>query len=69
MGSNRLLAVICAALCVAACSSVLPSAEQFAAAEDAACRAYGEPGTEPYAECRKAKDRIGGCGACDRRDQ
>ena len=68
MRSSRLLAGILAALCVGACSAVLPSADQFAAADDTACRVFGEPGTRSYADCRKAKDRIGGCGACDRAD-
>ncbi len=68
MSSSRLPAVMLAAFCVGGCSSVLPNVDQFAAAEDAACKAYGEAGTPPYKECRKAKDRIGGCGACDRAD-
>ena len=68
MGSSRLLAIIVAAFCLGACSSVLPNADQFTAADEAACKAHGEPGTQSYTDCRKAKDRIGGCGACDRAD-
>jgi hypothetical protein len=66
MGQRHLLAIILAAVCLGACSSVLPSADQFAAAEDAACKVYGEPGSQPYTDCRKAKNQPGGCGACDR---
>jgi hypothetical protein len=65
MGSDRLVVTIAAGVCLGACSYVL-NADQFAAADDAACRAHGEPGTPSYAECRKVKERIGGCGACDR---
>jgi hypothetical protein len=65
MGWTRLCAVVVAGLCVGACSFFF-DADQFAAADDAACKAYGEPGTEPYAKCRKERDHPGACGACDR---
>jgi len=65
MGSSRLLAIIAAAFCLGACSAILP---QFEAAADTACKEFGEPGSPAYVECRKAKDRVGGCGACDRAD-
>jgi hypothetical protein len=68
MDSSRLLAIIVAALCLGACSSIVPNADQFAAAEDADCKAYGEPETHAYKECRKAKNRLGACRACDSAD-
>jgi hypothetical protein len=50
--------VLIAAVNLAGCSSKMPTAQDVAAIDDAACRSYGaQPGTQAYFECRMAKDR------------
>jgi hypothetical protein len=67
MGSNRLLALVVAALCLASCSSVLPLGDRTAANETACLPSEAQPGTQP---CPPPKDPPpGGCGACDRMGQ